>query len=91
MRVIPRNKKSCQGDWIHQKDFLRETTLPDKEVAYLVFETFQEVELPLKERICSQREQILSFKSSPNESGANTSMSDLFPLEVYPFPLMWKH
>ena len=43
--------------------------------------------LLLKERICSLREQIFSFKSSPNEEGDGLRLSHekvhLFPLEQY--------
>ena len=46
-----------------KRDILRQ------EVVCLVFETFQKWELLLKERLCSKREKILSFKSSPQWEG----------------------
>ena len=47
--------------------FAKEDNFCRQEVASVAVETISKWGLLLKERICSQREQIPSFKSSPNE------------------------
>ena len=49
------------------------------------FKPFKKWELLLKEGIYSQKEQILTLNVDPLTREVNISMSELFPLKVYPF------
>ena len=70
--------------------FQRETTSADRKLPPLYSKLFLKKNwgLLLKESICSQREQILSFKSTLQWEGSQIIPCHLFPLEVYQFHLM---
>ena len=75
-------RKRFEGEKIHPKRFCNHFAKGDNFSLPSIWNLFKKGIL-LKERICSQLEQILLYMSNPNEE-VNVSKPELLPFKVYP-------